>query len=253
MNNKRLILFISLFLTFINLSAQTDTIYLYGPGGPYPAMNEAAKIYSKQHNVIIKVTKGPLKNWKIPAKTHADIIYSGSEFMMTNFIRIFNPAIIQGSVTPLYLRKSGLLVRPGNPLKIEGMKDLTKPGIRILVVNGAGLTGVWEDMAGRTQNLEFLKNIRKNIVFYAANSGVAKKEWSLNKNIDVWITWNIWQISNPHLADFVPVKERYTIYRDCGIALTQKGNRNKAAAAFFNFLKSKNVMPVFEKWGWQTQ
>ena len=133
------------------------------------------------------------------------------------------------------------------------MKDLTKPGIRILVVNGAGLTGVWEDMAGRTQNLEFLKNIRKNIVFYAANSGVAKKEWSLNKNIDVWITWNIWQIANPHLADFVPVKERYTIYRDCGIALTQKGNRNKASAAFFNFLKSKNVMPVFEKWGWQTQ
>lgn len=250
MKHKKVLLLLSLFLLLFKLNAQTDTVYVYGPGGPYPAINEAAQIYSSQNHIIIKVTKGPLKNWRKSAKSNADIIYSGSEFMMTNFSRILNTSLDKKTITPLFLRKSGLLVRPGNPLKIYNLMDLTKPGIKILVVNGAGLTGVWEDMIGKTQNIELLRKLRNNIVYYAANSGVAKKEWITNKELDVWITWNIWQVSNNKLADFVPMNEKYTIYRDCGIALTHKGAANKSALKFFNFLKSEKVKPVFEKWGW---
>lgn len=251
MKNIRIILVMGFFFILLQMSAQTDTVYIYGPGGPYPAINEVAKIYGQNNNEIIKVTKGPLKKWQEQAKIKADIIYSGAEFMMTNFIHVFNEEIITSSITPLYLRKSGLLVRTGNPKKIKSLNDMAKPGVKILVVHGAGLTGVWEDMAGKSQDIELLKKIRKNIVLFADNSGAAKREWIRNNEIDVWITWNIWQISNPQLADFVPLKKQYTIYRDFGIALTKKGKENKAARELFNYLKSKKLKPIFEKWGWQ--
>lgn len=229
-----------------------DTINVYGPGGPYPAINEAAKIYSKKNNIKINVVKGPVSKWKKEAEKNADIIYSGSEFMMTNFINEF-PIILQESVYPLYLRKSGLLVRPGNPKKINKLSDILKPGINVMIVSGAGLTGVWEDMIGKTKSIDNLKMLRKNIIFFAKNSGVAKNEWIKNDNIDVWITWNIWQVSNSNLADFIPVNEEYTLYRDCGIALTKNSKDNKKVKDFFEFLKSKEVKAIFKKWGWITE
>ena len=243
-------------ITFLSLQiivyGQKDTIYVYGPGGPYPAINEVALGFSKDHNVIVKVIKGPVEKWEKEAKLNADIIYSGSEYMMTNFCKKFN-IIKKETITPLYLRKSGLLVRHGNPKNIHSLSDILKPNIRILVVTGAGLTGVWESMIGKTMSIDSLKMLRKNIVFHAANSGLAKKEWMKNKNIDIWITWNIWQVANPDFAEFIPVKEKYTIYRDCGIALTTNSKTKRDAVDFFNFLKSEKVKPVFRKWGWMTE
>jgi len=231
---------------------QQDTVFVYGPGGPYPAMNEAASVFSNERNVVIKVIKGSVSKWEKSAKLNADIIYSGSEFMMTNFSKKFN-LIKKETISPLYLRKSGLLVRPGNPKNITSFSDILKPHIRVLVVTGAGLTGVWESMIGQTKSIDSLKMLRKNILFYAANSGLAKKEWINDKSIDIWITWNIWQISNPNLADFIPVKEKFTIYRDCGISLTTNSKDNNTAIDFFNFLKSKKAEPIFKKWGWITE
>jgi accessory colonization factor AcfC len=48
-----------------------------------------------------------------------------------------------------YLRKTAILVRPGNPAHIKGLQDLMQPGHRILVVNGARQGGLWEDVVGR--------------------------------------------------------------------------------------------------------
>ncbi len=229
--------------------AQTDTVYVYGPGGPFPAMNEAAQLFTQQRQTPVKVVKGPVANWKAATEKNADIIFSGSEFMMTNFINTFQD-IAPETVTPLYLRRSGILVRPGNPKNIHTLADLLKPDVNILVVNGAGLTGIWEDMVGKTHSIDTLKLFRRNIQCYAANSGVAKKEWIQNLNIDAWITWNIWQVANANIADFVALPERYTLYRDCGAALTRKGIEHKKAVTFFEFLQSDVAKPIFRKWGW---
>ena len=249
---KNLILVILFAIGIQNTTfAQKDTIYVYGPGGPYPAMNDIAKEFSKIHNITVIVNKGPVSKWEMKAKKNADIIYSGSEYMMTDFTKKFRN-IKTSTISPLYLRKSGVLVRPGNPKGIHSLLDLLKPDIHILVVTGAGLTGVWETMIGKTKDIDKLKALRKNITFFAANSGVANKKWIDDKKIDVWVTWNIWQISNSSLADFIPVKEKYTVYRDCGIALTTKGSNSKNAKEFFNFVQSQRVQPIFKKWGWKT-
>jgi accessory colonization factor AcfC len=230
-----------------------NTIYVYGPGGPFPPMNEAAKIFSQKNNVDIIVTKGPTYKWIESAKENGDLIYSGAEFMMQNFIWAMDGKIDENTVQPLYLRPSGLLVRKGNPKKIKGFEDLLKRDLKVLVVNGAGQTALWEDMAGKLGKISTVKALRKKIIYVAHNSAEAKKEWMNNQLIDVWLIWNIWQISNSNIADYVPVSKQYTLYRDCGIAMTIKGETRSIVKKFYEYLMSKEASTIFKKWGWITE
>ena len=237
-------------------SRAPDTLHVYGPGGPLPAMKEAAAEFSRLHGVQVEVTGGPASQWLERAKSDADIIFSGAENMMTDFIGQLKDApggkIDVASVDPLYLRPAAILVRPGNPRHIRRFEDLLKPGIRILVVQGAGQTGMWEDMAGRTGDISIVRALRRNIGSVAPNSADAKKVWTDDKSYDAWLIWNIWQVANPALADVVPVAPKWRIYRDCGTALTVRGREKAGARDFVQFLRSRSGARIFAKWGWIT-
>ena len=230
-----------------------EVLRAYGPGGPFPAMKEAAAEFGKLYGVTVEVTAGPTGNWLAKAKQDADLIFSGAEYMMTDFIKAMEGRIDESTVESLYLRPSAILVRPGNPKGIKKFEDLLKPDVKVLVVQGAGQAALWEDMAGRKGDIRTVRALRKNIVTYAANSAEARKAWIDNTALDAWIIWNIWQIANKDLADLVPVSKEYRIYRDCGIALTQQGKDKEPAPKFIAFLTSNTGRLIFEKWGWMTQ
>ena len=171
---------------------------------------------------------------------------------MTDYVYALDGQLSHQKVTPLYLRPLAILVRPGNPKHISGVTDLFKPGLKVLVVNGAGQNGVWEDMAGRKGDIKTVAALRSNIVGYAKNSAEAKKTWTENKDIDVWLIWNIWQVANPQLADVVPIAPDYAVYRDSGVAITTRAENKPAAKAFVSFLQSASGAKIFAKWGWKT-
>ncbi len=237
-------------------TSRVDTLRVYGPGGPLPAMKEAAAAFSRLHGVPVEVVGGPTPQWLDKAKADADVIFSGAEHMMTDFIGQLKDAsagkIDTATVDPLYLRPSAILVRPGNPKRIRTFEDLLKPGVRILAVQGAGQTGMWEDMAGRTGDISIVRTIRRNIGAVAPNSGEAKKLWSDDKSFDAWLIWNVWQVANPTLADLVTVAPRWRIYRDCGTALTVGGREKTHAREFVQFLRGREGARIFAKWGWIT-
>src|ERR1700688_3660821 len=63
--------------------AQSDeqsavVLHLYGPGGPLPAMKEAAATFSKEKHVQVVVTGGPLPQWLHDAQQNAANIRSRS-------------------------------------------------------------------------------------------------------------------------------------------------------------------------------
>ena len=144
------------------------------------------------------------------------------------------PAAFRRSVRP-----AAILVRPGNPLKIRDLPDLARPGVKVLVVQGAGQTGLWEDMAGRDGDVGLVRALRRNMVPHAPNSAAAKEYWVQHGDVDAWIIYGIWQVANPALADQVRVGRRYVVYRDSGIALTRSGADRPVAREFVQFLKSK--------------
>lgn len=226
---------------------------VYGPGGPLPAMKDAAAIFGRKHHVQINVVGGPTPAWLPKAKQDGDLIFSGSEDMMSNFEVALQGQLDPATIHPLYLRKAAILVRPGNPRHIEGLDDLLKPGVKVLVVNGAGQQGLWEDIAARKGDIRRVAGLRANIQTVAANSGDARQAWIKDSSLDAWIIWTIWQVSNPTLADQVPIAEDSQIYRDCGIGLTIKGKSSPLALKFIDFLQSPEGVEVFKRWGWEAK
>jgi accessory colonization factor AcfC len=241
-----------LLLGFAGMAAASaaEPVHVYDPGGPYPALKEAAEVFGKAHGIDVQVTAGPTGKWLEQAKGNADVIFSGSEDMMSDFVTAFGGQIDAKTVTPLYLRPSAILVRPGNPGHIKGIADLLKPGHKILVVNGSGQGGLWEDVAGRMGDIASVKTLRANIGQFAATSADAKQTWTTDSSYDAWLIWNIWQVANPTIADQVAVEPEYRVYRDAGVALTQRGDAKPEAKAFAAFLASPEGAKIFAKWGW---
>lgn len=240
---------LGLTVCYLSMNAMAD-INVYGPGGPAPAMHEAAKQFQKKTGIEVKVTAGPTPQWAEKAKIDADLIYSGSEAMMSDFEKTFSENIVKDSVEPLYLRPAAILVRKGNPKNIKGFKDLAKPNTKVLVTHGAGQVGMWEDIAGRTGNIQLTKAFRKNIVMHAPNTGAAKKAWEENNQYDAWLVFNIWGVSNPDIGQIIPIEPQLVIYRDTGVALTQQGLKNTEAKSFIDFLKSPQGHTIFKTFGW---
>ncbi|MCI4678320.1 substrate-binding domain-containing protein [Rhodoblastus acidophilus] len=227
-------------------------IYVYGPGGPAPAMKEAAQAFGAAHGVSVVVAAGPTPKWVDKARADADILYTGAENMMRDYAKAMPRAFDPRDAEPLYLRPVAILVRPGNPKGIHGFRDLLKPGVKVLTVAHAGQVGLWEDVAGRTGEIDVLRAFRRNMVWpEAPNSAAARDQWMQQTDIDAWLIWNIWQVANPHIADLVPVEEPFRIYRDTGVVLTRKGAALPQARAFVDFLKSKDGRAIFVKWGWE--
>ena len=229
-----------------------DVLRVYGSEGPSPAIHEAATAFQDYSDVKTEVVSGPVNQWVDQAKADADVIFCSAEYMMSDLIRAGELQIDPSSVTPLYMRPSAILVRPGNPKGIRDFPDLLRPGMRVMVVTGSGQTGLWEDMAGKRGDVQTIRQFRRNIVLFAPDSDTAQQSWKDTSDIDAWVTWNIWYLPLHDHADLVPVSEDYLVYRHCNVALTERGKAKPAAARFIDFLTSKEGASIFESWDWVT-
>ena len=119
-----------------------EALNVYGPGGPAPAMKEAAAAFGAAQHVVVNVVADPTPMWVDKAKADAYVIFSGAENMMSDFAKALPGAFDLKEAEPLYLRPVAILVRPGNPKKIRGFHDLFKPGMKVMAVAGAGQTGL---------------------------------------------------------------------------------------------------------------
>ncbi len=145
-------------------------------------------------------------------------------------------------------------MRAGNLKGIQGLRDLLVSGVKVLTGAGAGQSGSWEDVAGRTGDIAIVRAFRKNMVFpEAVNSGAAKRQWTQQKDIDAWLIWNIWQVANPQLAQVLPMEEAFRIYRETAVVLTHKGSSQPQAKAFADYLQAAAGRKIFAKWGWDTR
>ncbi len=236
-----------LLLISSNTFAET-TLNVLGPGGPAPAMKSCAADFSKLHNIIVNITAGPTDKW-IGEVGSADIFYSGSENMMDDFAnKISN--LDSSTIKTNYLRPSAILVRPKNPKKIKGIKDLISKPFKVMVVNGAGQVGMWEDIVGGLKSAEALNKFRTNIFFAAPNTGVAEKKWKEDPTIDAWLVFNIWGKRNNDIAQIVATEKNLTIYRSTGTALSKTSKNLEKAKEFTDYINGKECRKHFLKQGW---
>ncbi len=240
-----------IFLFLLSASAMAADIVVYGPGGPAPVMKELAVQFQNKTNNKVEVVAGPTPKWINNAKENADIIYSGNSSMMDAFIKLLPDQLNHTDVEVLNIREAGIVVRPDNPKNIKTFNDLLKKNVKVMVVDGAGQVGLYEDVALRDGKQENLARLRKNIVFYAPNSKMAVDRWSSDKEIDALIIWSHWANSiGKDKAKFVTLSPVNVIYRASEIAITKNSKNRKVAEEFIDFVQSKEAQEVWKKWGW---
>lgn len=237
--------------TSIKYEPRDGVIRLYGAGGPHTALIRVANIYQKETGTPIEVIFGPEHKWTRDAQHNADILWGTAEQSMTAFLETYKE-FDSKDVEPIYMRPAVIAVRKGNPKGIKGFDDLLKPGIKIVVTEGAGVyntsgTGVWEDVAGRLGSLDDVKAFRKNIIAFSKGSGASFRAFKSEK-ADAWITWAHWSINHPKVADFVEISPQRRIYRVLNFVTNSKADPK--TAAFLSFLKSNRALEIFKSEGW---
>lgn len=249
-NSEKIILPIAL----LTGSILYGNVLVYGPGGAAPVLKELAQEFNKTSNEKIEIIAGPTSQWIDQAKSNADIIYSGNSTMMDSFIKTMPNQLSSNDVNVLNIREAWIVMRPNNPKNIKNFNDLFKKGIKIMVVDGAGQVGLYEDMALKDGKIENLQNIRKNIVYYAPNSKAAIIEWNENKTIDAIIIWSHWAKNiGEDKAEFISLKSSNVIYRAAEIAITKTSQNKQVAQKFIDFINSEQAQDVWKKHKWEAK
>jgi len=227
-------------------------IQLYGAGGPHTAFIKAGKAFTEKTGIAVKVNFGPEYKWTENAKKNADIMWGTAEQSMTAFLENYKE-FSSNDVTPIFIRRAVIAVQKGNPKNIKGFDDLIKPGMKIVVTEGAGVyntsgTGVWEDFAGRLGSLDDVKAFRKNIIEFAKGSGASFKAFK-NEKADAWITWAHWPLTHADNAEIVEISKERAIYRDLTIVTNNKVDPE--TSKFIKFLNGEEANEIFATEGWE--
>jgi accessory colonization factor AcfC len=235
----------------IKHDARDGVVRLYGAGGPDTALKKVAAAFTTETGIKVEVTGGPEPTWSRKAQADADIIWGTAQEDMTALLETYTN-FAWADVTPIYIRPAIIAVRKGNPKAIAGFDDLLKPGMRIVVTDGAGVantsgTGVWEDIAGRAGRLDDIKRFRANIVGFGKGSGPSFRMFT-EKNADAWITWPDWPITHSDMAQIVELSEQRRIWRDLSVVLAP--DADPEAKRFLEFLNGDRAAEIMKTEGW---
>ena len=217
-------------------------------GRPLGPIQECADLFSAANQVKVLVTASPEPQWFSEAQKDADLIFGGAEYMLSDFASRRPEILDEKSRVDLYLRPAGILVRKGNPKKINSVADLTKPGLRILEVNGSGQVGLLKEVADKAG---VMPAIQKNIAMSVRNSVQAVDQWRADPKLDALVSFESWQYRLDETADLVRLPEAQQVYRATQIAIAKAAPNRALAEKFIAFLQSDQGHAVFQKWGWK--
>lgn len=236
-------------LCFAEEPQQKPLLKVYGTEDPFPAIRIAGDAFAAREGIRVQVVSEPSTSWVKTAQKDADVIYSSSENVMDDYNDRLG-IIDADTVTTLFLRPAALIVRPGNPKKIKGIKDFISRDLKVIIVNGQGQVAMWEDIIGRLKDVEALREFRKHIAFTARTTSEALQYWKNHEEVDAWLTFNTWAKHEDVKGDLVPIGKDLVMYRSMGAAVTTITNQRELALKFIEFLKSAESQKIFKAEGW---
>lgn len=218
----------------------TQTLRVYGPGGPHHVLEDCAKLYLERYGIDVAIIKALPHELEQKLREDGDIYYGGAEYMLTDF-DLKNPGVLDmQSVEKLHARRMGVIVRKGNPFGIKGLDDLTQAGIDILDVKLENMRAFHGAAAGLRSNIRRFE--------YTGQQGVAA--WLASPELDAWVTYKSWHVSLENESEFVAIPGDQAL-RFTPVALTHRTPNRQAAQHFIAFLKSSEARQIFVEHGWE--
>ncbi len=176
-----------------------------------------------------------------------DVFTCGAAYIMDELQK--NNLIDRETRSILGYRRSVILTQKGNPKKIRSLHDLTKKDIKIAISTVDSLKGVWDEIASKTA---LTQEIQKNITLFADGCGELLGS-IVRKKVDVAFGWNTYKALHPKTFDAIEIPREAQVYRSTLIAATAFCKNKDTAKKFIQFLKSKEGIKTYKKYGWLTK
>ena len=228
-------------LFFVRTSAAGPTLMVHAGAGIRPPLDDLGKMFEEKTGTRVDY------NYKGSGCLLADICFSkkGDAYIPGELFYI-EQAEKRGFIAKSrVVAKMGtvLIVQKGNPKNIRGLKDLTRPNLRL------GLGDPQAVAVGRAANeclvkAGVLKDVRKNVVMQALNVvelGIGVKL----KHLDAAIVWD----ATAHMfGDDVQMLEIAEQWRaDCpiSVAVLKFSSNQRESERFMDFLATEEAARVF--------
>lgn len=200
------ILLFALLLT--SISYAQDSILIFAGAASKPALEEIAKNFEEETKIKVYINFGGsgfvLSQMMLSKK--GDIYFPGSSDFME---KAKSSGVIYSETEQkvVYLVPA-IVVQKGNPKNIKTLKDLTKPGLRVVIANpddvcvGLYAVEIIEDALSEKDR----RNLRRNIINYTESYEKTATAISL-KTADVAIGWRVFKYWDPDRIDIIPLKK----------------------------------------------
>lgn len=221
-------------------------LQVFSAGAVAPPLQEAAGLFAKGHALDVRVTVGKPSNLlaAIARAKKGDLISCGAEFVLDEAEA--NGLVVSGSRASLGVRRSVVLVPPGNPKRVASLNDLCRQGVRIGVAYDGCLKGVWDDVVSKAGLTD---RIRKNIVEYADACGSLMGLIHQEK-VDAVFGWDAFQQIWPGTCETVEIPENLRVSRSTVIGVVSYTENATMAKRFIDFLVSEEGRSIYSSFGW---
>jgi len=233
-------------LAFARAAQGSTRLMVHAGAGIRPPLDDLGELFEKKTGTRVDY------NYKGSGCLLADICFSqkGDGYIPGELFYV-EQAKARGMITKSRVVASMstvVIVQKGNPKGIEGLKDLTRPGLRV------GLGDPEAVAVGRAANESLvkagiLKRVRRNVVMQALNVvelGIGVK---LN-HLDAAIVWD----ATAHLfegdVERLDLPAEWQVHSPIPVAVLKFAEQPKEAEAFMNFLASEEAAKVFRAHGY---
>ncbi|MFZ2959734.1 MAG: molybdate ABC transporter substrate-binding protein [Candidatus Ozemobacteraceae bacterium] len=227
-----------------------ERLLLMAGAAAQPVVEDLAKGFEAKTGIKVDTNIGGsgnlLSQMKLAKK--GDVYFPGS----VDFIEKAREEdqILASTVTPIVYLVPAINVQPGNPKQITGLKDLCRPGIRVIIANPETVClGVFAvELVEKFFSPEEKKAFRGNIVNYAESCEKTASSIAL-KAADAVIGWSVFQYWNPKLIETVPLKpEEIVRLSYLAVAVTRYARNPESAQKFIEYMKSPEGLGLFKKY-----
>jgi len=157
--------------------------------------------------------------------------------------------IDESTVTPIVYLVPAINVQKGNPKNIKSLKDLCKPGLKVIIAHPESVClGVFAvELFEKFFNAEEKRALRENIVSYAESCEKTASSIAL-KTCDAVIGWSVFEHWNPELIETVKLDPAEIIRVSyLAVATTKYAQNPKTARKFIDYMKSPEGLKCFKK------
>ena len=231
-----------------------DSLLVFAGAASKPPTELAAAAFTEKTGVKVELIFGGsgyvLSQMEL-GKT-GDLYFPGSSDYME--IAKEKGLVFPETETNVVYLVNAINVQRGNPQNIQGLRDLTRPGLRVAIANPEGVCVGLYAVEILEENLSpgELELLRANIVNYPESCEKTATSISL-ETVDAVIGWRVFEHWDPERIETIPLQAAETIRVGyIPIAVSTFTDNKEQAARFIDFLLSPDGQQFYEKYQYYT-